>query len=283
MGKYDEAYKYLFSNKTIFKELIECFVKEDFVKDIDFKQIELVDKSFVTDDFLKRESDVIYKLKINDAEAYIYILLEFQSTVDKSIPVRMLLYLIQFYDLLLRNSQKGKLPNVFPVMMYNGFDEWNIPSNVKDLIDNRIPMKYIPDFEYYKIIINDIPEESLLKLHNLVSAMMYLEKNKDEKKLREVIKNVIELIREENILDVKMFARWINRIFEKNICDEEIEKIKDITEVKSMLETLVENIKKEGIKETEILIAKKMLKDKISIEIISKYTGLSLKEIEELK
>ena len=51
MGKYDEAYKYLISNKTIFRELIECFVKEDFVKDIDFNQIELVEKSFVTENF----------------------------------------------------------------------------------------------------------------------------------------------------------------------------------------------------------------------------------------
>jgi predicted transposase/invertase (TIGR01784 family) len=117
--------------------------------------------------------------------------------------------------------------------------------------------------------------------------MMYLEKNKDEKKLREVIKNVVELIKEENILDVKMFARWINRIFEKNLCDEEIEKIRDITEVKSMLETLVENIKeegiKEGIKETEISIARKMLKEKFPIEMIEKITGLSVREIEELK
>jgi|WetSurMetagenome_2_1015567.scaffolds.fasta_scaffold1157783_1 hypothetical protein len=77
-----------------------------------------------------------------------------------------------------------------------------------------------------------LPEESLLKLHNLVSAMMYLEKNKDEKKLREVIKNVVELIKEENILDVKMFARWLNKIFEDSICEGEIDKIKDITEVK---------------------------------------------------
>jgi|WetSurMetagenome_2_1015567.scaffolds.fasta_scaffold1157783_2 predicted transposase/invertase (TIGR01784 family) len=50
-----------------------------------------------------------------------------------------------------------------------------------------------------------------------------------------------------------------------------------------MLETLVENIKKEGIKETEISIARKMLKDGISIDIISKYTGLSISEITELK
>lgn len=110
---YDNAYKYIFSNKRIFCELIKSFVNEDFVNEIDENNIELIDKSFVTEDFLSRESDIIYKVQIKGSEAYIFILPEFQSTVDKSLPVRMLLYLLQFYDLLLRNSKKGKLPSVF--------------------------------------------------------------------------------------------------------------------------------------------------------------------------
>ena len=63
----------------------------------------------------------------------------------------MLLYIMGFYDLLLRNSQKGKLPSVFPILLYNGNEDWTIPGNISELIDNRIPAKYIPSFEYYKI------------------------------------------------------------------------------------------------------------------------------------
>ena len=90
MGKYDNAYKYLFKNKRIFYQLITSFVKEDFVKDITLENIELVDKSFVSEEFLARESDVIYKINLPRREVYIFILLEFQSTVDKTVPVRML-------------------------------------------------------------------------------------------------------------------------------------------------------------------------------------------------
>ena len=39
---------------------------------------------------------------------------------------------------------------------------------------------------------------------------------------------------------------------------------------------------KEGIKENQISMAKNMKKDKVDFNIISKYTGLSIKEIEEL-
>jgi predicted transposase/invertase (TIGR01784 family) len=38
----------------------------------------------------------------------------------------------------------------------------------------------------------------------------------------------------------------------------------------------------EGKKESQIEIAKKMLKDKMSIDIISKYTSLSKEEIENI-
>ena len=39
---------------------------------------------------------------------------------------------------------------------------------------------------------------------------------------------------------------------------------------------------KEGIKETQISMAKNMKKDKVDFNIISKYTGLSIEEIEKL-
>jgi predicted transposase YdaD len=92
---YDSAYKYLFSNKRIFHQFLTRFVDEGFTKKIKLEDIEQVDRSFVSDEFLQRESDIIYKVKLEGREVYIYVLLEFQSTVDKSIPVRMLLYILQ--------------------------------------------------------------------------------------------------------------------------------------------------------------------------------------------
>ena len=115
---YDSAYKYLFSNKRIFHQFITRFVDEDFSKKIRLEDVELVDKSFISDEFVKRESDIIYLVKTDKRDVYIYVLVEFQSTVDKTIPVRMLLYILQMYDQLYRNSRKGKLPAIFPVLLY---------------------------------------------------------------------------------------------------------------------------------------------------------------------
>jgi hypothetical protein len=44
---YDKVYKYLFSNKRIFLQLLQSFVDEDFIREIKIDNLELIDKSFV--------------------------------------------------------------------------------------------------------------------------------------------------------------------------------------------------------------------------------------------
>ncbi len=55
---HDSGYKKLFSNRTIFRQLIETFVQEAWVKDIDFTQSETLDKSFISDHYKETESDL---------------------------------------------------------------------------------------------------------------------------------------------------------------------------------------------------------------------------------
>ena len=279
-------------------ELVQNFVKEEFVKRIDFDNVELVDKSFVNDEMMKRESDVIYKLKIDGKDTYVYILIEFQSTVDKSIPVRMLLYILQFYDQLMRNTKKGKLPNIFPLMLYNGKKKWTVPDNVRDLIDNNIPEKYKPSFNYYKILINEVSDKVLNKLHNAISAVMILEKSPEKGDLKEKLDQIIECLKNEKILDINIFSKWLRMMLGVNINDEIIDKINDMKGVKTMFETMIENYKKklkkeglkegiregkkEGIREGKKEAARKMLEKGYDIGIISEITGLSIKEIEEI-
>ena len=64
---------------------------------LDFSTLQRLDKSFITDDFKEKESDLIYKISFNGQELYIYLLIEFQSTVDKFMAIRMLRYICEFY------------------------------------------------------------------------------------------------------------------------------------------------------------------------------------------
>jgi len=49
-----------------FQQLLESFVNQPWVRNIDFSKLEKVDKTFISDKYLKTESDIIYKVKVGD-------------------------------------------------------------------------------------------------------------------------------------------------------------------------------------------------------------------------
>jgi hypothetical protein len=44
----------LFSNPEMVKQLLTCFVNEEWINKIEYNSLEKIDKSFVTDEFSKR-------------------------------------------------------------------------------------------------------------------------------------------------------------------------------------------------------------------------------------
>ncbi len=256
--------------------------------------MELFNAYFISGEFQNRESDLIYIVKFRDKEYFIYILIEFQSSPDKSIPVRMFSYIMLLYDLIYKNSQRGKLPNVFPILLYNGKHDWNVPINISGLIDKNIPIKYIPQFEYYLISEKDVPDQVFLELNNLIAAVVYLEKQNDENKIADALEKVIEFIRKENIIDIRVFTKWLTNMFRFDMSEPEYRKIKDVQEAKSMLTEIADKLREqgkeegiekgreEGREEGKIETAIKMKQKGLEYALISEITGLSIQKIEKL-
>ena len=82
---HDNSYKEMFSHARPVRELLQGFVKEDWVDKLDFKTLERVNSHYTTDDIRSRESDIVWGVRLKGTQewAYIYLLLEFQSTIDK--------------------------------------------------------------------------------------------------------------------------------------------------------------------------------------------------------
>jgi predicted transposase/invertase (TIGR01784 family) len=102
------------------RQLLTGFVNKEWVNMIEYNTLERIDKSFISDEFSERESDLIYKAKFKGNDVYIFILLEFQSTVDRFMSLRILRYITELYEYLVKGYKLKTLPAVFPVMLYNG-------------------------------------------------------------------------------------------------------------------------------------------------------------------
>lgn len=303
---HDYGYKILFSNVTIFRQLLETFVDQPWVKELDFSEAETVNSSFISKSYKKTESDIIYKLKLkNGKDAYVYVLLEFQSSVDRFISVRILNYLTSLYVSLIRSGQiKDKLPPVFPILLYNGDPKWTAPDNVADLVEHHEVLgDYGIGFKYLKIIENEYTHKHLLQIQNIVSTLFLTE---NHYRLEELEKELIELFQKEDREAASLFFNWFRMLAKDGRIDpakyRAFRKIyTDVTEVKRMFATAVNEKDKRLVKDAEARgeakawtkaeakmkldkekMAKQMLQKGYPHSDISELTGLSIKEIEKL-
>ena len=281
--KHDVGYKKIFSNPKIVEELITSFVNESWVKDIDYTTLERIDKSFITEEFIERESDVIYRAHFKDKEVYIYLLLEFQSTVDRFMSLRILRYICEFYEYLVKTKKVKILPAVFPVMLYNGDARWTAPEKLSDLIDKSISGEYIPEFRYYKIAENEITKETLVRIKNFVSALFYVENSVP----KDITKNspvLWEMIQDEKPEVIGQFKSWLKHILKAD--DEIIEYIEKAQEGKTMFATALkkhdEKLMQQGVSTTRIDVVKRMLAKDFAIEQIAELTGATVEEIKKI-
>ena len=299
---HDYGYKDLFSHPQILKELLTSCVSEPWVADLDFSRACRVEKSFITGAKKKLESDLIWRIPLTSGvEVYLYILLEFQSTVDRFMALRMLRYTLELYGSLLKETPAMKtLPSVFPILLYNGDARWTAPLSMGDLIDRRIGLDFIPQFRYFKIAENEFSKEQLLSLKNLIGSLFLVETT-DRQQLVPVVQQIVQILQHEQPEVHKAFISWLYSFFSDPV-PEWVTELSQLTEVPTMLATTIKKWeqelvqqglqqgvfqgKREGVQEGfikgKIETALKLKQKGMSIVEIAEVTGLGIEEIQKL-
>ncbi|HEY2293830.1 MAG TPA: Rpn family recombination-promoting nuclease/putative transposase, partial [Thermoanaerobaculia bacterium] len=218
VAEHDSGYKLLFSHPEMVEDLIRGFVHEDWVRDLDFSTLKKVPGNYVAPNLMPRESDCVWKLRWKDDRVlYVYLLMEFQSTVDSSMALRMMVYLGLFYQDLLKRGEitpSGKLPPVLPLVLYNGYAPWGAAREVSELIE-EVPgglEKYRPQLRYCLLDEMRMADSELEPLRNLAAVMVRLEKSRGTEAMERVFRTS-ERLREPGLEGVRRsFALWVLRV-----------------------------------------------------------------------
>lgn len=223
-------------------DLLQGFVHEPWVAELDFTTLEIVSGSYVSDDLRGREDDVIWRVKCRHSWIYVYLLIEFQSTIDRYMAVRLITYMGLLYQDLIKTKQltaDKRLPPIFPVVLYNGEKCWNAATELKELIVN-LPgglERYLPSFKYLILDEGACELDQLTPLKNLVAAIFRLENHTSPEDVIEVIANLIEwLATPEQTRLRRSFSIWINRVLQApGDSDQPMHNMNDLVEIKTML------------------------------------------------
>jgi predicted transposase YdaD len=276
VADHDHGYKRLFSHPEMVADLLRDFVHEDWVRDLDFSTLEMVPGSYVTRKLRSRESDVVWRVRRGeDPWLYIYLLVEFQSTVDPFMALRMMVYLgLLYQDLVKRRelNRSGKLPPVLPLVLYNGPAPWSAAQEVSALIE-EVPgglepsglepsglepsglEQYRPRLRYCLLDEMRMADSELESLRNVAAALFRLEKSRSPDDVQRVVTALIEWLWAPEMAELRRsFAAYLSEVLLPNrVPGIVIPQVADLQEVRSMLAERVidwtQQWKQEGLEE----------------------------------
>ncbi|MBO4970423.1 MAG: Rpn family recombination-promoting nuclease/putative transposase [Pseudomonas sp.] len=231
---------------------------------------------------------------------YLYILIEFQSTVDPFMAVRMMTYVGLLYQDLIRSKDilpHRKLPPVLPIVLYNGDAKWTAATDVAALIP-KVPglvSRYMPSLEYLLIDQSQYTEADLSELKNLVAAVIRFEHSENVT----VLLRLIDLLNEwldDNPELKRTFVIWIRAVVlrqSKNTLV--LPKVQDLKELKMTLaksfdawaqqheqKGLERGIEK-GIEKGEAMLLQRLLARRfgtLSNDVVAKIAAASSRQLE---
>ncbi len=243
---HDRGYRLLFSHPAMVEDLLRGYFPEPWVEELDFGSLERRPESYVTEALGGRTQDVIWRAKWRDQDLYLYLLIEFQSTVDRAMTLRMLVYLGLLYQDLLRGdglSAAGRLPPVLPIVLYNGRRPWSAPIDLVDLIESAAPglEPYVPRLRYVLLDEARQPAVDLDAWPNLVAALFRLEQSETPAEIAGTVGWLARWLQAPEHRSLRQaFVAWLRRVLlPRRVSGTEIPRIDDLEEFHTMLEERV--------------------------------------------
>ncbi|QNU60654.1 Rpn family recombination-promoting nuclease/putative transposase [Vreelandella titanicae] len=309
---HDTGYKELFSYPEFVQQLIEGFAPAEIAKLMDFSTLKSHSGNYITPLFEEKIEDVVWSVEVTwegvTQEVYLYILLEFQSSVDRTMPIRLLHYAACFYSELLKQKviTPGQgLPPVFPVVLYNGSERWTAPLDIFEMITPEPPdflQIYQPHLRYYLVDEGRYTDKQLGLVQTPLSGVFSVENAGESwETLQRAVDRIVAIIQADpnkERID-KVITRWIKRHLQRLGAEVNLEQLNSLVEDKDMLAENLENLvqkerqegRQEGLQEAE----KRALESKrdtvrhllafgvLTDEQIAQATGLSVDDIAKLR
>jgi predicted transposase YdaD len=205
---------------------------------------------------------------ITDTDALlIYILIEHQSTVDKTMGFRLLSYMVQIWESQRREWETEKLPEnerrlqpILPILFYTGDRPWTTPVSLTTIMEvPEILERFVPSFDTLFLGVKETESEALTQSgHPLGWLLRVLQKeHSDETEISEALTDAMSYlasIDEDFAPQIAEALRYfVQLIFHRRSLDERDalvniirQHVQDHKELETMAQTTAEFLRAEG-------------------------------------
>jgi len=103
---------------------------------LDLDRLTPVPGSLVDATLRWRHTDLLFTAPLDGRQAFVYVIIEHQSSNDPLMAFRMLRYVVRIWDRYLADHPKAtRLPAVIPLVVHHNDHAWTAPDQVLDLVD----------------------------------------------------------------------------------------------------------------------------------------------------
>ncbi len=300
--KHDALVKKILTNQVVAREFLEYYLPADFKKLIDLAKVRVEKESFVTNDLKRQLSDIVYSIPtIEGKKAFVYCLIEHQSSSDYWIALRLWQYVLQLCQK--HRKDKDKLPLICPIVIYANEEPYNAPKSFWELFEKPEQAKILMGNSYLLVDLQQQTNDEIVKKKHL-GMMEYMLKYIHQRDMLKFwdeflsqFKTVIVIDKELGYIYLQSFLWYtdtkiseekqqeLEQIIAKHLSLEEKEDIMRTIAQKYIDEGIqhgiIQGIKK-GKAEAIKSVAKKMLSEGCNISLISTVTGLDESSIHSL-
>ena len=209
----DPIYKRLYAFARMVEDLLRSLFGADL--DADYRTLEKLPAEYVGEALQQRRGDTAWRLRARGADDWLHVLvmLEFQSTTDAAMALRVMEYTTLLYGELLRHgrARPGALPPVLPVVLYNGDTPWRPTTEMRDLIARPSPLlaPYQPSQRHFVLDQRRAQAEDF-KLHELTWTVAQLEQSSTADDLARIGRRLTRLLAGAGQEELRRtFAHWL--------------------------------------------------------------------------
>ncbi len=177
---HDSVFRRVFGVPANAASQLRAVLPPDLAGRLDLGRLAPVPGSFVDEALKWRHSDVLFTAPLDGRDAFVYVLVEHQSSDDPLMAFRVLRYVTRIWDQYEREHPKARrLPAVIPLVVYQGPGRWTSPVQLLDVIDlgpggRQAVQAWLPRFEFLLDDLTRAGEDQLLARELTPAALVTL-------------------------------------------------------------------------------------------------------------
>lgn len=278
---HDAVFKQFLYHPDTARDFLDIYLPSTLRELCDLQTLKLESGSFIEDSLRASYSDVLWSLKTNEGDGYIYVVIEHQSSPDAHMAFRLMRYAMAAMQRHLDAGHKT-LPLVIPMLFYHGalspypfslcwLDEFDDPALARQLYSAIFPL----------VDITVIPDDEIMQ-HRRIALLELMQKHIRKRDLMGLVEQLVSLLATgyANDSQLKTLFNYMMQFGNTPHVDKFIREVAHrVPQQKERLMTIAEVLQQEAKQQEALRIAQMMLANGISHEIILKITGLSAKDL----